>query len=176
MGIDVWVRRRSTIQTEDIAPVNARPETRRTTIGLSPIASLATASPSSTSVVWTAVSAGQVVLLARLDVPHDRRLAQDLVLAAAGYPLETPALVTFVQTRASTGEPSSEVSAFARGQTDRRGAERLIVTVSAARALGLDADAKELRGLRCHVIEEIAGLRASPDAKRDVWRALIQRP
>jgi hypothetical protein len=111
-----------------------------------------------------------------LDVPHDRRLAQDLVLAAAGYPLETPALVTFVQTRAGTAEPSSEVIAFARGQTDRRGAERLIVTVSAARELGLDANATELRGIRCHVIEEIAALRASPDAKRDVWRALIQRP
>src|SRR5262245_28710968 len=171
MGIDVWVRRRAVVP-EDVPTVAARPEVvggmLRSPRIESPVTTAASARPpsadtrsaaSSTSVEWTAVSAGRVVLLARLGVPHDRRLAQDLVLAAAGYPSEGCALVTFVQTHPSGATGSAEVAAFARGQTDRRRAERLILTMTAARELGVDAGATDHRGVRVHVIQEADALR-----------------
>ena len=110
--------------------------------------------------------------------PQDRRFAQDLVLAVAGYPQEAPALVTFAPMRA-TGD---ETAAFARGQIDRRRAECAVVSRSVAAALALPVDdaveigVTKLNGARCFVVAEIAALRPNPDAKRNLWRALSQHP
>ena len=178
MGIDVWLRRRSrqvaappVVQIE-LAPSREQPAAK-VEIEAPPRRHAADVSATS----WTAVSVGETVLLANLDTPHDRRFASDLALAAAGYPTDTPAIVSFTPTR-SGGE---EIAAFARGQMDRRRATLAILSRGAAVALGLalaepgEVAVTTLNGVQCVVVPEIEALRANPEAKRNVWRTLNRR-
>ena len=186
MGIDVWVRRHRAASVPSVDAAPATRERERATVREKPAPKLeaATAAPTPPTATddapttWTAIAVGRVVLIARCDTPQDRRFAQDLVLAVAGYPQEAPALVTFAPMRV-TGD---ETAAFARGQIDRRRAECAIVSRSVAAALALPVDdaveigVTKLNGARCFVVAEIAALRPYPDAKRNLWRALSQRP
>jgi hypothetical protein len=185
MGIDVWVRRHRVASVPSAEAAPATRERQRATVRETPAPRREAASPTPTPsaavvdapTTWTAIAVGRVVLIARCDTPQDRRFAQDLVLAVAGYPQDAPTLVTFVPTRAA----GDETAAFARGQIDRRRAECAIVSRSAAAALALPVDdaveigVTKLNGARCFVVAELAALRSNPDAKRNLWRALSQR-
>ena len=194
MGIDVWVRRRARVApVRQVAPPREAPGEGAIELSGASARSVTQSrgrevSPEADApepIVWTSIGVGSVVLLGRIDGPSERRLALDIAMAAAGYPSESPSIVTFVQTRVSGAAAAPEVVAFVRGQTDRRRAtdqttkaRLLIVTQSTARELGLDTTAtpvEPFHGVECVVVPEMAAMRASPETKQDVWRALNRK-
>ena len=164
MGIDLWVPRDR--PPDAPAPV-ASPKPEKPAAAELPAGR-----------VWTVVAAGDALLLGELPMPPDRRLAHDIVRAAAGYPTESPAPIEF---RESGGHSPGALLAFLRGQMDRRRTHLVIVLGAAVSALEPPGAATEpfrwhdIQGVPCLAAPGASELRADPDLKQGLWRALIHR-
>lgn len=129
------------------------------------------------------LSMSPALVIGELALEDDRRLARDVLRAAAGFPERQPGSSTFRWPQTSRGDQGpaaarSALNAFLRGQIERGAVARVVVLGETTGELlfpGLQGDDQltDFGGARCLVSGSARDLRASSQRKRSLWQAML---
>lgn len=164
MGIDVWIRR-AAVDTE-------LPQAAAPTITPQPMPAVSIdALPPPAPVELECIAAPGAVVMGAFASAHDRRFAQDVLLAVAGASATVVRTqFRWPQTQTADRSPSAARSAFVgflRGQTERTSARCVMLLGNAATAL-LESEFT-LDGCNVIYLPDAAQLRGDAAQKKTLW-------